>query len=532
MLAFIRFPLFLLIALTISTRAATATSLVFCSEGSPEGFDPALYTAGTTFDASSRPVYNRLLAFKRGTTNVIPSLAESWEISEDGLSYTFKLRQQVSFHTTEVFTPTRHLNADDVIFSFERQLKKDHTWNQYVPGGMWTSFDALSMPELLKSVQKIDEHTVRFVLSRPDASMLSNFAMDFASIMSTEYAAKIAADGKKEMLNLQPIGTGPFEFVAYQADSTVRFTAHDGYWGDEPRIENLIFSITTDATTRQLKLKTGECHVAPHPNPSDIEALRSDPGLQVMEQDGFNIGYLAYNTTQSPFDRVEVRKALNMAINKKAIVDAVFQGTGIVAKNPIPPTMWSYNDEIEDDPYDPDQAAKLLGSAGIRNLQMKIWAMPVQRAYNPNARRMAELIQADFTKVGVEAEIVSYEWAEYLKRSKEKNRDGAVLLGWTGGNGDPDSFLAVLLGCDGVSRSNRAQWCNAEFEELIQSAKIVTDKTQRARLYEQAQAIFKREAPWATIAHSVVHLPMSKKVSGYVMDPLGGHWFDNVDIEE
>jgi dipeptide transport system substrate-binding protein len=532
MLGFIRFPLFLLIALTVSTGAATAKSLVFCSEGSPEGFDPALYTAGTTFDASSRPVYNRLLAFKRGSTNVIPSLAESWEISEDGLSYTFKLRQQVSFHTTEFFTPTRNLNADDVIFSFDRQLKKDHTWNQYVPGGMWTSFDALSMPELLKSVQKIDEHTVRFVLSRPDASMLSNFAMDFASIMSAEYAAKIAADGKKEMLNLRPIGTGPFKFTAYQLDSVVRFTAHDGYWDGEPAIKNLIFSITTDATTRQLKLKTGQCHVAPHPNPSDIDALRNDPSLRVMEQDGFNIGYLAYNTTQSPFDRVEVRKALNMAINKKAIVEAVFQGTGIVAKNPIPPTMWSYNDEIEDDPYDPDQAAKLLGSAGIRNLQMKIWAMPVQRAYNPNARRMAELIQADFAKVGVEAEIVSYEWAEYLKRSKEKNRDGAVLLGWTGGNGDPDSFLAVLLGCDGVSRSNRAQWCNAEFEELIQSAKIVTDKTQRARLYEQAQAIFKREAPWATIAHSVVHLPMSKKVSGYVMDPLGGHWFDNVDIEE
>ena len=163
---------------------------------------------------------------------------------------------------------------------------------------------------------------------------------------------------------------------------------------------------------------------------------------------------------------------------------------------------------------------------------MKIWAMPVQRAYNPNARRMAELIQADFAKVGVEAEIVSYEWAEYLKRSKEQNRDGAVLLGWTGGNGDPDSFLALLLGCDGVGRSNRAQWCDAEFEELIQRAKVVNSKSERTKLYEQAQTIFKREAPWATIAHSVVQLPMSKKVSGYIMDPLGGHWFDNVDLKE
>ena len=522
----------LLIAVICSVSAAHAKTLVFCSEGSPEGFDPALYTAGTTFDASSKPVYNRLLAFKRGTSDVIPSLAENWVVSDDGLTYIFNLRRKVAFQATEFFTPSRYLNAEDVVFSFERQLKGDHPWNKYVPGGTWTSFNALSMPDLLKAVERIDEHTVRFVLSRPDASMLSNFAMDFASILSAEYAKKLAADGKTGMLNLQPIGTGPFKFVAYQPDSTVRFAAHDGYWDGEPRIKNLIFSITTDAIARQLKLKTGQCHVAPYPNPSDIEALRSDPDLEVMEQDGFNIGYLAYNTTQSPFDRSEVRKALNMAIDKKAILDSVFQGTGRIAKNPIPPTMWSYNEEIKDDPYDPDQAAKLLKSAGIYNLEMKIWAMPVQRAYNPNARRMAELIQADFKKVGVEAEIVSYEWGEYLKRSKEVDRDGAVLLGWTGGNGDPDSFFAVLLGCDAVGSSNRAQWCNSEYEALIQNAKIVTDKARRAGLYQQAQLIFKREAPWATIAHSVVELPMSTKVSGYIMDPLGGHWFDKVDLDE
>jgi dipeptide transport system substrate-binding protein len=525
-------PFLILTVFVISTAAATAKTLVFCSEGSPEGFDPALYTAGTTFDASSRPIYNRLLAFKLGTTDVIPSLAESWEVSDDGLTYVFHLRRNVSFQTTEYFTPSRYLNADDVIFSFDRQLKSTHPWNQYVPGGTWTSFDALSMPDLLKAVEKINDHSVRFVLNRPDASMLSNFAMDFASILSAEYAAKLAVDERRELLNLEPIGTGPFTFVSYQPDSVIRYAAHEGYWGRKPNIDNLIFSITTDATTRQLKLKAGQCDVAPYPNPSDIDALRSDTKLQVMEQDGFNIGYLAYNTTQSPFDRIEVRKALNMAINKKAIMESVFQGAGTIAKNPIPPTMWSYNEDVEDDPYDPDQAAMLLKSAGISGLKMKIWAMPVQRAYNPNARRMAELIQADFKDVGIEVEIVSYEWGEYLKRSKEKNRDGAVLLGWTGGNGDPDSFFAVLLGCDAVGRSNRAQWCNAEFEQMIQKAKIVTDKAHRVRLYQQAQTIFKREAPWATIAHSVVHLPMSKKVSGYVMDPLGGHWFDNVDIEE
>ena len=356
--------------------------------------------------------------------------------------------------------------------------------------------------------------------------------MDFASIMSAEYAAKLEADGKKELLNQQPVGTGPFKFVAYQKDAVIRYAAHEGYWAGKQPIDDLVFAITTDASVRQQKLKAGECHVAPYPNPADLADLKADPNLQVMEQEGLNVGYLAYNSQVAPFDKAEVRKALNMAINKKSILDAVFQGAGKEAKNPIPPTMWSYNTSVQDDPYDPDAAKKMLEAAGVKDLKMKIWAMPVQRPYNPNARRMAELIQSDFSKIGVGVEIVSYEWGEYLKLSKAKDRDGAVLLGWTGDNGDPDNFLAVLLGCDAVGGSNRAQWCNKDFEALVQKAKTVSDKAERTKLYEDAQVVFKREAPWATIAHSVVFMPMSKKVSGYVMDPLGGHWFDGVDIAE
>jgi dipeptide transport system substrate-binding protein len=156
--------------------------------------------------------------------------------------------------------------------------------------------------------------------------------------------------------------------------------------------------------------------------------------------------------------------------------------------------------------------------------------MPVQRPYNPNARRMAEVIQADFAEIGVTVEIVSYEWGEYLARSSEVDRDGAVLLGWTGDNGDPDNFLAVLLGCDGVGGSNRAQWCDEDFEALIQEAKTVSDPAERTSLYEQAQVVFKEQAPWATIAHSVVFMPMRSEVSGYIMDPLGGHNFKTVSI--
>ena len=511
---------------------ASAKTLVYCSEASPEGFDPALYTAGTTFDASSRPVYNRLLEFKHGSTELTPGLAESYEVSDDGLEYTFYLRAGAKFQTTDFFTPTRDLNADDVIFSFERQLKADHPWAQYVAGAAWEYLAGMGFPELIKSIEKVNDLTVKFTLNRPEAPFLADLAMDFASIVSKEYADKLQADGKMEQLNQQPIGTGPFEFVAYQPDAVIRYRAHEEYWAGKEKIDDLVFAITTDAAVRVQKLKAGECQIMPYPNAADVEALKADPNLQVMQQEGLNVAYLAYNTTQAPFDNAAVRKALNMAINKDAIVDAVFQGAATVAKNPIPPTMWSYNDAIVDDKYDPDAAKAALEAAGVSNLSMKVWAMPVARPYMLNAKRAAELIQADFAKVGVTVEIVSYEWAEYLKLSKDKARDGAVMLGWTGDNGDPDNFLDTLLGCDAVGGNNRAQWCNKEFDDLVTKAKETSDQAERTKLYEQAQVVFKAEAPWATLDHSLVFMPMSKKVSGYVQDPLGYHRFDGVDIAE
>ena len=163
---------------------------------------------------------------------------------------------------------------------------------------------------------------------------------------------------------------------------------------------------------------------------------------------------------------------------------------------------------------------------------MKIWAMPVSRPYMLNARRAAELMQADFAKVGVKVEIVSYEWAEYLKLSKAKDRDGAAMLGWTGDNGDPDNFLDTLLGCDAVGGNNRAQWCNKDFDALVKKAKVTSDQAERTKLYEEAQVVFKKEAPWATLDHSLEIMPMSKKVSNYYMDPVGVHRFNDVDIAE
>ena len=506
-----------------------AKTLVYCSEGSPEGFTPAFYTAGTTFDASSRAIYNRLVEFERGSTTIVPALAESWTTSADGRSWTFKLRKGVKFHSTRDFKPSRNFNADDVIFTFMRQLSKDHPYHA-VSGGSYEYFNGMSMPDLLKDVRKIDDDTVVFELNRPEAPFIANMAMDFASIASAEYADQLMKQGEPETFDLKPVGTGPFQLVAYRKDAMIRYKAHPDYWAGKAAIDNLVFAITVDASVRYQKLKAGECHVIPYPNPADIAEMQRDPDINVMEQEGLNVGYLAYNTEKKPFDDPKVRKALNMAINKEAIIDVVFQGSGKVAKNPIPPTIWSYNKSTVDDPYDPERAKAMLAEAGLADLKTNIWAMPVQRPYNPNARRMAELIQADWKAIGVDAEIVSYEWGEYLKRSKEGEHE-TLLLGWTGDNGDPDNFLAVLLGCDAVGGSNRAYWCHEPFNDLVMEAKVTSDRQKRIDLYERAQLIFKEQAPWATIAHSVVFMPMRNNVKDYKIDPFGGHAFYGVDLE-
>ncbi len=525
----------LLLAIVVPAMLAaaplSAKTLVFCSEGSPENFYPGINTTGTSFDANSQ-IYSRIVDFERGTTKVIPGLAEKWEISSDGTVYTFHLRHGVKWQSNANFKPTRDFNADDILFAIERQWKDSNPYFK-VTSSNHSYFNDMGMPKLLKSVEKVDDYTVKITLNVAEAPFLSDLAMEYAGIQSKEYADAMLKAGTPEKLDQEPVGTGPFILVQYQKDAIIRYKAFPEFWGGKAKIDDLIFAITPDASVRWAKLQKGECHVMPYPNPADLDAIRKDPNVTVLEQPGLNIGYLAYNTTKKPLDDVRVRKAINMAINKKAIIDAVYLSTGVAATNPIPPTMWSYNNSIKDDPYDPEAAKKLLAEAGHPNgFETDLWAMPVQRPYNPNAKRIAELMQADLAKVGVKAEIKSFEWGEYRKRAQAGEHQMAQL-GWTGDNGDPDNFLNTLLGCDASKNngSNIAKFCYQPFEDLVQKAKHVSDQAERTKLYEQAQVVFKEQAPWFTIAHSVQLKPVRKEVVDFKLSPFGRHTFYGVDMK-
>ena len=523
-----------LAATLLTAPALQAKTLVYCSEGSPENFSPAINTTGTSFDAA-RPVYDKLTEFARGSTQVEPGLAESWTVSPDGRVFTFKLRKGVKFHSgVNGFKPTRDFNADDVLFSFERQWKADHPYAK-VSGGKYDYFADMGLNEDLASIDKIDPMTVRITLKKANVTMLANLAMDFASIASAEYAEMLAKSGKKEQFDQQPVGTGPFSFVAYQKDAVIRFKANKDYWGpagEKALVDDLVFAITPDPTARYSKLKAGECHFVIAPRPADLPEMQKDPALKLINQPGLNIAYWAFNTQKPPFDKKEVRQAMSMAIDKAAIIKDVYLGAGQAAKNLIPPTLWSYNDAVKDYAFDSAKAKAMLAAAGVKTpLEIDLWYMPVQRPYNPNAKRIAEMMQADLAKIGVNAKLVTYEWGEYRKRMQQGEHITG-MLGWTGDNGDPDNFF-FLHGCEAarMGGQNLSKWCNKAFDERLIKARSLADVKARTKLYQEMQVIEHGESPDFKIAHSVVYEAMRKEVSGYKQSPFGSHQFNGVELK-
>lgn len=521
----------LLALLSIVPQTSFAKNFVYCSEGSPSAFNPQLVTDGTSTNASSTTMYNRLVEFDFGTTNIVPGLAESWTISKDKKTYVFNLRKGVKFHTTKYFTPTRDFNADDVVFSIERQKNPNHPFHN-VSGGKYEYFDGMEMGTIIKEVKALDPYKIQITLSRPEAPFLANMAMAFMSILSKEYADKVAKDGKKETMDTLPIGTGPFVFISYAKDSVIRYEAHKQFWGPRGNIDKLIFAITPDANVRTQKLKTGECQFVNEPAPADIPDLKKNSKITVMQDAGLNVGYLSFNVTKKPFDNVLVRRAISYALDRKAYISAIYMNNAIIAKNPIPPTIWSYNNATVDYDYNIAKAKELLAKAGFPNgFETELWTLPVARPYNPNGKKMGEIMQANLAQVGIKVKLISYDWPTYLEKSKSGTHQ-MLQMGWTGDNGDPDNFLNTLLSCGAIkSGGNYSKWCDKKFDKLVTDAKLTTDVKARTKMYMEAQKVFKEEAPWVTIAHSTVFRAMAKNIKGYRIHPLGQDYLGLITVE-
>jgi dipeptide transport system substrate-binding protein len=516
--------------------AAAAQTLVVCTEGSPDFLNPQFSNQNTAYDVSSQ-IYDRLVGIQRGGSELIPALAESWSTSEDGLTVTFKLRSNVKWQSNRLFTPTRDFNAEDVVYSFRRMMDESDPYAK-IGGTSYQFFSSVIQP-VLDAVEKVDEQTVKFVLKRPQAALLGALSVDPMSILSAEYAAAMLKAGTPDLTVTMPIGTGPFTLVSYQKDATVRFRAFPGHWakalGDKDRtalVNDLIFSITPDAGVRFAKVRSGECQIMRYPNPGDLPALKADPQLDVMSGTIADMSFLAFNNDKKPFDDRRVREALVYATNIPAMIEAVYLGTGKQTAAQVPPTLWAHNDDLKPRPYDPAKAKALLAEAGFPNgFKTTLWAIPVTRAYMPNGRRAAEMIQADWAKVGVDAQIMTYEWGEYLKRARLGEHEIA-MLGYTWDYPDPSQILTSGWSCDAVkSGNNRARWCNKDYSDLLARANSVSDKAERTKLYRRMQEVFQEDVGGMLFANAEAYAPVRKNVSGYKIHFFGGQQFTGVSLK-
>ncbi|WP_333608471.1 ABC transporter substrate-binding protein [Arsukibacterium sp.] len=497
-------------------------SLVYCSEGSPESFNPQRVTSGTTIDIISQQLYDRLLDIDAASGELRPALAMSWQISEQGRHYEFQLRDDVQFHQTDYFKPSRPLQAEDVVFTFNRITDTTHPFHAE-GGGIYPYFQSVEWAELVERVVAVSDNRVRFELRRPDSSFLSNLATDFAAILSAEYGQQLLQQQQTARIDSKPVGTGPFRYKEYQKDILVRFYRHPDYWRGATAMEQLVFDIVPNNAKRMAKLFTHECDVVSYPRVAELELISRRPDVRIQESTSMNVGFWAFNTSRAPFDQVKVRQALALAINHSAIIQAVYFGHATPARGLLPPTSWAFNSDLPVPVFDPEGARTLLAEAGYANgFSMDIWAMPVQRLYNPNALKMAELMQADLAQIGVRANVISYEWNSFRRKLSAGEHD-SVLIGWAADNADPDNFFRPLLSCAAAQTgSNRAGWCDANFDRLISQALLTADQRQRRSFYLAAQQYLLEQQPLVGIAHSQRFQAINANISGIEINPYGG----------
>ncbi|MHA7846782.1 ABC transporter substrate-binding protein SapA [Serratia sp. D1N4] len=503
------------------------SGFVYCVSGILNTFNPQMASSGLTVDTLAAQLYDRLLDVDPYTYRLIPQLAQNWEVLDNGATYRFHLRRDVPFQTTAWFQPTRKMNADDVVFSFERVFNHKHPFHG-VNGGEYPYFDSLQFADSVQSVKKRDNYTVEIRLQAPDASFLWHLATHYAPILSAEYAANLTLAGTQEMIDREPVGTGPFLLNEYRSGQYIRLARNDVYWKGKPRMSQVVIDLGAGGTGRLSKLLTGECDVLAYPAASQLSILRDDPRLRLTLRPGMNIAYLAFNTRKPPLDNLKVRQAISLAINNQRLMQSIYYGTAETAASLLPRASWAYDSEAHVTEYDPAKAREMLREAGVGPLDMKLWVPTASQSYNPSPLKTAELIQADLAQIGINVTIVPVEGRFQEARLMEMNHD-LTLSGWATDSNDPDSFFRPLLSCAAIrSQTNYAHWCDPGFDEVLQDALLSQQLAQRIDKYQQAQKILAQQLPILPLASSLRLQAYRYDIKGLVLSPFGNASFAGV----
>jgi len=498
--------------------AAAPTTLVYGKSGDADSLDSPVSSNGEAYQVTTQ-IFNLLVRAKPGVTDIEPDLATSWSVSPDGLTWTFKLRQGVTFHDG---TPW---NAEAAKANWDRWADEKNPYHA-VKGGdyeYWGDFMAPSFQE----AKVVDPYTLQVVLKRPNSPMLQNLTIIAFQFNSPASMKQYGGEG----LGQHPVGTGPYKFVEWVRDDHVTLEANPNFFRKGlPKTQRLIMRVIKDNAARYLALKSGEVQVIELPNTDDVKASQSDPNIKTVFRPAFNTSWIVMNMNDPSMKDVRVRQAISFAINRKAIVDAIYAGYGEVATQAMPPGMWGRVANPQPVTYDPAKAKQLLSEAGFPNgFSVDFWYIPVSRPYFPNGKEIGTAIASDLAKVGIKANLQTEDWATYLK-DQRGNKFPMYMGGWIGDNGDPDDWLGYFFP---KYDATRAGWSynNPAVFDLINKAKVENAQAKRAELYAQAMTLILKDYPRVWFAHAKVPMLARKNVDGLIGQPDSNEYWELVSVK-
>ena len=549
--------------LAVSATAAVVTTLAACGGDDDSGDEGSGAEAGGTlnFGASQDPViidgslvsdgestrvinqiFEGLVTTEEGGTEIIPSLAESWEASADGLEWTFTLRNDVTFHDGEAF------NAEAVCFNFDRwhnfsgvlqSPAVSYYWNT-VMGGFANNEDPSLGESLYTSCEATDETTAVITLSKPSSAFLSAMAMPaftMASPKALEDGDADAVSGTGDAPSFDgtfgyenPVGTGPFMFDSWERGSEVSLVKYDDYWGEPAQLDELVFTVIPDGVARRQALEAGDIEGYDLVDPADVDALES-AGFSILRRPAFNVGYVGFQQNVAPFDNLNIRKAIAHAIDKDKLIQTNYPEGTEAATQFMPPELFGWADDVTVYDYNPDEARSLIQAAqaeGVTNLTLPFWyPTDVSRPYMPNPQANWELIKADLEAVGFTVEPHTAPWnPEYL----DANQTGGTpmfLLGWTGDFGDPDNFIGTFF-----QQVNQqfGSFDNPEIRAILDQAEQETDQEARTQLYQEANRMIMEFVPGVPYVHNEPAVAFAEGISGFTPGPLANESFKAVTV--
>ncbi|WP_108651653.1 ABC transporter substrate-binding protein [Dongshaea marina] len=481
-------------------KKGSSMEFVYAESAEPVTLDPA-----EAYDLQSGTVINLifdgLVRYRDDSTEVEPDLAKSWEIRNKGTEWIFQLRQGIRFHDGTA------LDADAVVFSFRRQF--DKAFPEYTPDLVYADFTFKNV----KSVVALDKYRVKITLDNPYAPFLANMAMAAAKIISPS-----AYKTEGVSFNKHPVGTGPFVFERWQPGKEIVLRSNLEYWRGKSYIDKLTYKVVPGNQLMK-EFLSGKLDVVGGLQPEEALVVENNATTSLQMGNVMHVKYLAMNMELEPFNKLKVRQAINHAIDKKLIINDVTQGFAIPAVNPMPPSMWGYNHEIQDYAYDPARARELLKEAGYPD------GFETSIAYRGRLdnERLGAIIKRNLDQVGIRVELKSmtreayFPWVDQGKHQMAFGR-------WFGDNGDPDNFLYVLLDYDNAVKgkaSNYAFYRSEPLHELLLAAQSSQKRQQRITLYRQAQSIINQDAPWVPLYHKQYIIAKSEQVHGVIPHPTG-----------